>query len=278
MKRKEIISKLIKEGFSEKTLASLNDKQLNALSSRILKEQYNDNDNPVNIPKTDVDAITQAKQNDKQFVAYEGEMTEDKDDDKKEESIVIKRIKHKIEHCKNEKKKETFKNLLKRVQDGKVKPSSVEIGEEEKPKFAKLQEGQHIASITFEEAMDLFKLPREVGNYEDVEMVVAIGRFGPYVRHNSLFFSIPKGEDPYTILGDRCIEIIEAKRKADREKVIQTFDEQPELQVLKGRWGPYIKMGKNNYKIPKDKEAASLTIDECLDIIDKAPPPRKRKK
>jgi len=130
MKRKEIISKLIKEGFSVKTLASLNDKQLNALSSRILKEQYNDDDNPVNIPKTDVDAITQAKQNDKQFVAYEGEMTEDKDkDDKKEESVSIRAIKHKIEHCKDKKKVKTYKTLLKRIEDGKVKASNVEIDE-----------------------------------------------------------------------------------------------------------------------------------------------------
>ncbi|NQY11971.1 MAG: type I DNA topoisomerase [Flavobacteriales bacterium] len=157
----------------------------------------------------------------------------------------------------------------------------VQIGnqdEEEKPKFAKLQEGQHIASITFDEAMDLFKLPRDLGAYEEKDMVVAIGRFGPYVRHNSLFFSIPKDEDPYTIEGDRCIEIIEAKRKADREKLISSFDEEPDLQVLNGRWGSFIKKGKLNYKIPKDKEAADLTLEECLDIIKNAPPPKKKRK
>ena len=131
MKRKDIIKKLVKEGFLVKTLVGLGDKQLNTLANRILGEQYNaDEVNPVQIPKTDTTAINQAKQQKKQFVAYEGDMTEDKDSDAKEESIAIKRIKHKIEHCKDKKKIESYKSLLKRMEDKKVKSSGKEIDEQ----------------------------------------------------------------------------------------------------------------------------------------------------
>lgn len=142
MKRKDIITALIKEGFSDKTLANLSDKQLGTLSGRILGEQYNPNDiNTVHIPKTDVNAITQAKQQKKQFVAYEGEMTEDKDEekkkgDKKEKEDVIKKLKYKIEHTDDKDKVKSYKELLKRMEDGDVKTSGKEIDEgEEKPKF-----------------------------------------------------------------------------------------------------------------------------------------------
>jgi hypothetical protein len=141
MKRKDIITALIKEGFSDKTLANLSDKQLITLSGRILGEQYNSNDiNPVNIPKTDVSAITQAKQQKKQFVAYEGEMTEDKDEEKKkrnkeEKEEVIKKLKYKIEHTEDKEKVKNYKDLLKRIKENGVKPSGMEIDEEEKPKF-----------------------------------------------------------------------------------------------------------------------------------------------
>ena len=129
-------------------------------------------------------------------------------------------------------------------------------------------------SITLEDALDLFKLPRTVGNYEDKEMVVAVGRFGPYVRHNSAFYSLKKEDDPMTISSERAIELIEAKRKADREKLILSFKERPDVQVLNGRWGPYIAIEKNNYKIPKDKEPAKLTLAECLAIAEAAPAPK----
>ena len=137
MKRKDTVTALIKEGFSEKTLADLSDKQLAVLGERILGEQYNPNDiNPVNIPKTDVNAITQAKQQKKQFVAYEGEMTEDKEEDKnKDKDDVVKKIKHKIEHCKDKKKIADLKDLLKRMKENDVKSSEMDIDEEEKPKF-----------------------------------------------------------------------------------------------------------------------------------------------
>lgn len=139
--------------------------------------------------------------------------------------------------------------------------------EEEKPVFASLRRTQSIESITLEEALDLFKLPREIGKYEGREMVAAVGRFGPYIRHDSKFYSLPKTEDPLEVTPERAIEIIEAKREADKNKVIHTFGENGEIQVLNGRFGPYINFEKNNYKIPKKTEALSLTEEQCREII-----------
>ena len=150
----------------------------------------------------------------------------------------------------------------------------VQLGEtdaEEKPKFASLRKGQFIETITLEEALELFKLPREVGEFEGETVTANIGRFGPYVRHKNLFASLPKEEDPLSIDIDRAIELIEAKRKADAEKYIKVFDENEDVQVLKGRFGPYIKVGKKNVKIPKGKEPADLTLEECLELAEKAP-------
>ena len=146
-----------------------------------------------------------------------------------------------------------------------------ELEEEEKPKYASLLKGQLLESITFEEAVNLFKLPREVGTYEDKVITAAIGRFGPYIRHDSKFVSLKGDDDPYTVEQERAIELIEAKRKADAEKFIKSFDENPEVQVLNGRYGPYIKIGKKNVKIPKDQEPKDLTLKECLDLAEKAP-------
>jgi DNA topoisomerase-1 len=141
----------------------------------------------------------------------------------------------------------------------------------EKPKFASLRKGQLLETITLEEALDLFKLPREVGNFEDKAMVVAIGRFGPYIRHDSKFYSLTKEDDPYTIDENRCITIIENKRKADAEKEIKVFEENPDVKILNGRWGPYISALNKNVKIPKDRDPKSLTLAECLDLAEKAP-------
>jgi len=146
-----------------------------------------------------------------------------------------------------------------------------ELDEEEKPKYASLLKGQLLESITFDEAINLFKLPRDVGTYEDKVIVAAIGRFGPYIRHDSKFVSLKGDDDPYTVEQGRAIELIEAKRKADAEKFIKSFDENPEVQVLNGRYGPYIKVGKKNVKIPKDQEPKDLTLKECLDLAEKAP-------
>ncbi len=138
----------------------------------------------------------------------------------------------------------------------------------EKPKFASLQKGQHLETITIEEALRLFDLPRDLGLYEDKKVVVGIGRFGPYVRHDSKFVSLKKGiDDPLTIELGRAIELIEEKRKADKEKHIKSFDEDPEIQILNGRWGPYISYQKKNYKIPKDTDPKSLSFEDCQKLI-----------
>ncbi len=154
----------------------------------------------------------------------------------------------------------------------------VQIGENptddensEKPKYASLRKGQLIESISIEEALELFKLPREVGSFEDEVITAAIGRFGPYIRHQNKFVSIPKDEDPLSITQARAIELIEEKRKQEAEKYIKTFPENEEVMVLNGRYGPYIKVGKKNVKIPKDKEPAELTLEECLELAEKAP-------
>lgn len=148
----------------------------------------------------------------------------------------------------------------------------------EKPRFASLRKGQSLETITLEEALQLFKLPRTIGTYEGTEMVIGIGKFGPYVRHNSQFYSLKKGmDDPYTIESDRAIELIEEKRNAAKNKIIKEFNEDNELKVLNGRWGPYINHGKENYKIPKEYEPAKLTFEDCKKIISEAGTVKKKK-
>jgi DNA topoisomerase-1 len=115
-----------------------------------------------------------------------------------------------------------------------------------------------------------------VGEYEGHEIVAAVGRFGPYVRHDSKFFSLKKEDNPMTVTQERSIELIEAKRKADKDRIIQTYSENKDVQVLNGRYGPFIKIEKNNYKIPKDKDPATLTLAECLEIAENAPPKKGR--
>ena len=149
---------------------------------------------------------------------------------------------------------------------------------DEKPKFASLRRGQNLESITFEEAMQLFKLPRTIGTFEDEEMVVGIGKFGPYIRHNSIFYSLKRGiDDPYTIESERAIELINEKRDADKNKILKEFREDSELRILKGHWGPYIRFKKDNYKIPKGKEPDSLTFDDCMKIISESSGKKKSK-
>ena len=149
----------------------------------------------------------------------------------------------------------------------------IQIGateEEKKPRFAKLRATQSIETITYEEAMELFKLPRVVGTFEDKDMKVSIGRFGPYVQHDSKFVSLKKEQDPYTITTEETIELIKAKRESDANKFIAEFKEH-DIQILNGRFGAYIKKGKDNYKIPKDKTAELLTEAECLEIVSAGP-------
>ena len=137
-----------------------------------------------------------------------------------------------------------------------------------KPRFAGLKKNQSIDSITLEDALDLFKLPRTLGNHEENEVIVASGRFGPYVRHKSNFYSLGKNDDPLTIQLSRAIELIAEKRKQDKDNIIKEFDENKDVRVLKGRYGPYISIGKSNYKIPKNKEPESLTLKECLELAE----------
>ena len=148
---------------------------------------------------------------------------------------------------------------------------------DEKPEFASLRSGQHLETITLDEVLELFKLPRDLGEYEDKKVTTNIGRFGPYVRHDNKFVSLGKEDDPFTVNLDRAIELIEAKREKDRKAVINTFDEEPDLKVLNGRWGPYISYKKKNYKIPKKMKAEELTLDDCMKIIKDAPPPKSRR-
>ncbi len=140
--------------------------------------------------------------------------------------------------------------------------------DEEKPRFAGLLKGQHLETITLEEALELFRLPRKIGSFEEKEITVGTGRFGPYLYHSGKYYSINVKEDnPLEVELSRAIEIIEAKREADRNKVIKTFAEDPSVQILNGRWGPYIAKEKNNYKIPKSKNPAELTLGDCLQLI-----------
>lgn len=146
----------------------------------------------------------------------------------------------------------------------------VQIGvqeEEEKPQFAGLQKTQSITTITLEEALKLFELPRSVGEFEEKDVSVGTGRFGPYIKHNGKFISLPKGYDPYSVDLDSAISLIEDKRKKDAEKIIKTFTEDADLQILNGRYGPYIAYKKTNYKIPKGTVPADLDFDAAMKIV-----------
>ncbi|NQD71687.1 type I DNA topoisomerase [Sphingobacterium shayense] len=150
----------------------------------------------------------------------------------------------------------------------------VQIGsadDEEKPRFASLRKGQMIETITFEEAMDLFKLPKKVGEFEEKEMTVAIGRFGPYIRHASAFYSLPKGLDPMDVTKEQAIEIIKEKRQKDIDKIIRVFEENEEARIENGRWGPFIRLGKQNIKIPKDTDVSTITYQDVLKWADADP-------
>jgi len=164
------------------------------------------------------------------------------------------------------------------------KPVSVKIGRfgpmiqlgdgdsDEKPQFASLLKGQSVSTITLEEALKLFEFPRLIGTFEDTEVTVAIGRFGPYVKHNGKFVSIPKDMSPAHITLEEAVQLIETKRAADANKVAKTFPEDPDLQILNGRYGKYIKFKGGNYKIPRTVENPDdLTLEQCREIIDATP-------
>lgn len=148
----------------------------------------------------------------------------------------------------------------------------------EKPKFASLLKTQLIENITLEEALELFKLPRNVGKFEGEDVLVSIGRFGPYVKHKSLFASLKKGvDDPYTIELDRAIELIKEKREKEKNRILKTFDNDKDLQILNGRWGPYISHKKKNYRIPKNSDPKKFSYEDCMEIIEKSSKNKKSK-
>ena len=136
-----------------------------------------------------------------------------------------------------------------------------------KPRFASLQRGQSIETITLEEAVKLFELPRELGEFEGMAVSVGVGHYGPYVKHGSKYASIPSEIAPAEITLEQAVDLIKAQREAEAKKVIKTFDEEPELKVMNGRYGPYIVYKKQNVKIPKGKDAENLTLEECREIV-----------
>lgn len=147
----------------------------------------------------------------------------------------------------------------------------VQIGEADeetgvKPRFASLRPGQMVETLTLAEALDLFKMPKKLGLFEDKEVSIGIGRFGPYIRHNNIFTSLTKEDDPYTVTLERSIELILAKREKDANKLIKAFEENELVKILNGRWGPYIAYGKLNLKIPKGTEANTLTYEDIVKI------------
>jgi DNA topoisomerase-1 len=141
---------------------------------------------------------------------------------------------------------------------------------EEKPRFASLLPNQSLETITLEEALDLFKLPRSLGEFEGKNVRANIGRFGPYVQHDGKFVSL-KEDDPMEVSLDRAIELIKLKREEDAKKLIKSFPENEDVQLLNGRWGPYLKIGKKNFKLPKDVEPEKLTLEECMEISENQP-------
>ncbi len=148
-----------------------------------------------------------------------------------------------------------------------------------KPRFATLLKGQSIETITLEEALRLFDLPRTIGTYEGKDMVAAIGRFGPFVRYDGKFVSIPKNLDPMSITAEEAIELIEAKKRKDEQRFVKRFDEEPEMEILNGRFGPYIAYKKKNYRIPKTIESPeNLTLEECRKIIGEGEKPAATRK
>ena len=148
--------------------------------------------------------------------------------------------------------------------------------DKDKPLFAQLPSNLSIETITLEEALELFKLPRELGEFEDTKVSVGTGRFGPYVQHNRKYVSIPKGEDPMTITLDRAIELIQEKRETEQKRHLKSFAEDEKLELLNGKYGPYIAYDGKNYRLPKNKmeNVEALTYEECMTIIKEAPEPK----
>ncbi|MFC1733961.1 type I DNA topoisomerase, partial [candidate division KSB1 bacterium] len=171
---------------------------------------------------------------------------------------------------------ETGKNVF--VKLGRYGPL-IQIGEtdtEEKPKFAGLLKGQSMETITLEEALKLFDFPKTIGTYEDDDLVVGIGRYGPYIRHKGQFYALMNTDNPASIQPDRAIELIIEKRNKSTKKVIKEFKENESMKVLNGRYGPYIAVDKKNYRIPKGTDPEGLSLEDCMQIVEKAEAKKKK--
>ena len=198
-----------------------------------------------------------------------------------------------VEQTLNEKQERKVGERVLGIDPKSGRPVSVKIGrfgpvvqvglasDTDKPRFAQLQKGQSIDSITLDEALELFALPRTLGEYEGEVVVVNVGRFGPYVQLGKQYVSLPAGTDPMTVTLEEGIELIEKKRQFEQQRQIKTFAENPDVEVLNGRYGPYIAMAGKNYKIPTGTDPASLDLAACMAIIEKAAEkpatPRRRK-
>ena len=147
----------------------------------------------------------------------------------------------------------------------------------EKPRFASLQKGQSLETITLEEALSLFDLPKNIGEYEGEVMTVAVGRFGPYVRHAGKFYSLPKDTDPLSCTAEQAIEIIREKRESEEKSLLKSFTEDADLSIRTGRFGPYLKYKTDNYKLPKDVDPTSMSYDDCMKLIAETPAKTARK-
>jgi DNA topoisomerase-1 len=158
----------------------------------------------------------------------------------------------------------------------------VQIGDEredgEKPQFASLRSGQSLGSVTLDEALELFKLPRTLGEFEELTVKANVGRFGPYLQHGKAFISLKKEDDPMTVSLERAAELILQKREDDANKIIKVFAEREDVQLLNGRWGAYLKIGKDNFKLPKGTVAEDLTLEQCLEIAENQPNAKKKAK
>ena len=158
----------------------------------------------------------------------------------------------------------------------------VQIGsadDDDKPRFSQLPSDKSMETITLDEALELFKLPRNLGQFEGTDVVIGAGRFGPYVLHDKKYTSLPKEEDPLTISLDAAINLIQKKRLQDAQRHLKTFEEDAKMEVMNGRYGPYIAYDGKNYRMPKalHDKAAELTYDQCLDIVRNAPEPKRKK-
>ena len=197
------------------------------------------------------------------------------------ENVIQQRSEHKAGERQLGVEPQTGKPVF--VKIGRFGPV-VQIGsadDEEKPRFSQLPKDKSIETITLDEALELFKLPRILGDYEGSEISIGVGRFGPYVLHDKKYVSLPKGEDPMTISLDAAIELIEEKRKQEKERHIKAFDENPKLELLKGRYGPYLSYDGKNYHIDKKLQDRALAGDmeyaECMEIIKNAPEPKAKR-